>query len=231
MSGELHLPDLPEVPVSLGKDRSAPPVPPQQAWRARLGRWAGTALPLFIMAVLAAATWWLVKNAPQPEGPRAAAPLRHVPDYRVERFTLERYDAQGQPTTRIEGEHARHYPDTDQFEVDTVHALFYHPDGRVTRATAREGLAAGDGSKVQLLGAAQVISTSAQGDTVNMLGEELTAEPKIRRISSDKPVSVRQGGTEVSADAFSYDQATGRITLHGHTRAVLMPRAASAARR
>ncbi|WP_026096300.1 LPS export ABC transporter periplasmic protein LptC [Ideonella sp. B508-1] len=64
-----------------------------------------------------------------------------------------------------------------------------------------------------------------------MLGEELTAEPKLRRVSSDKPVSVRQGNTEVLADAFSYEQASGLLTLKGHTRAVLMPRAASAAQR
>jgi lipopolysaccharide export system protein LptC len=73
--------------------------------------------------------------------------VRHVPDYQVEHFTLERYDAQGRPTTRIEGEHSRHYPDTDEIEIDTVHVLFYHPDGRVTRATAREALASGDGSR------------------------------------------------------------------------------------
>lgn len=231
MSGELHLPDLPEVPLSLGKDPATAMRPAHLAWPARLASLAGTALPLVVMAVLAAGTWWLVKNAPQPEGARPEAAVRHVPDYRVERFTLERYDAQGKPTTRIEGEHARHYPDTDEFEVDTVHALFYHPDGRVTRATAREGLASGDGSKVQLMGAAHVISVSSHGETVNMLGEELTAEPKIRRVSSDKPVSVRQGNTEVAADAFSYDQASGLITLQGHTRAVMRSQAASAARR
>lgn len=230
MSGELHLPDLPEVPVSLGKDPGAP-CRPRLAWRARLGSLAGTALPLFTMAVLAAGTWWLVKNAPQAETGHLPGKVRHVPDYQVEHFTLERYDAQGRPTTRIEGEHSRHYPDTDEIEIDTVHALFYHPDGRVTRATAREALAAGDGSRVQLMGAAHVISTSTSGETVTMLGEELTAEPRLRRVSSDKPVSVRQGNTEVTADAFSYEQSSGLLTLKGHTRAVLMPRAASAAQR
>jgi lipopolysaccharide export system protein LptC len=80
MSGELHLPDLPEVPVSLGKDPGAP-CRPRLAWRARLGSLAGTALPLFTMAVLAAGTWWLVKNAPQAETARPGqrAPCARLP--------------------------------------------------------------------------------------------------------------------------------------------------------
>lgn len=226
MSGELHLPDLPEVPVSVGRPVSTCPSV-RQHWRARLSNLAGTTLPLLIMAVLAAGTWWLVKNAPQPDAPATPAEVRHLPDYQVARFTLQRYAPDGRLQAQIEGEQLRHYPDTDELEIDAVHVLFYHPDGRVTRATAREGLAAADGSRVRLMGGAHVISTGTQGEPVNILGEELVAEPPLRRIWADRPVSVQQGDNELTAEAFHFDEQTGLLQLRGRARAVLTPRPAA----
>jgi hypothetical protein len=63
---ELHLPDLPEVEVSLGALPKAPQ--PQRAMRLRLRELLGAYLPLLLMALLALGTWWLVKNTPRPSG-------------------------------------------------------------------------------------------------------------------------------------------------------------------
>lgn len=222
MSIQLHLPDLPEVPVAIGTD-PGPVCAQRLAWRARLRSLMGTALPLMIMALLAVGTWWLVKNSPQPAGERAAQAARHVPDYTLARFTLQRYDPTGRLSVQIEGEQLRHYPDTDELEIDTIHVQSFQPDGRVTRATAREAVAAGDGSTVQLVGGAHVISVDAKGETVDFIGEHLRADFKARRISADRPVQVRQGQSEFSADAMRYDEATGMVTLVGPAKAVLMP--------
>ena len=101
MSVELHLPDLPEVPISLG--------PGARRRRACRGRWhlrvrdaLSAYLPLLLMALLALATWWLVKNSPQPPGPRdRARRCAATPDYTMSDFSIDRFDA----TRPAEGAH------------------------------------------------------------------------------------------------------------------------------
>jgi lipopolysaccharide export system protein LptC len=81
MAVELHLPDLPEVPLALGPRQAAPP-PPRAALAPALRDALSTYLPLLLMALLALATWWLVKNTPRPPTPgrrpaRATRPRLH----------------------------------------------------------------------------------------------------------------------------------------------------------
>lgn len=225
MNAELHLPDLPEVPVSVGP----PPGGPRRtrvAWSVRLRGLLSTYLPLLLMALLALGTWWLVKNSPKSPVNRGAAALRHVPDYTVERFTIERFDASGRRVLRMDGEHLSHFPDTDELEIDAVHLLAVGPDGRQTQASARRAVAAGDGSQVRLEGGAQVVSVGATGEPVEIRGEHLLALVKQQRVIADKPVTVRQGGSVFTADALEHDQATGQLLLKGKVRATLQARRA-----
>lgn len=228
MNVELHLPDLPEVPVSLGAAPGSPGTPPRGRvdWSQRLRGLFGTYLPLLVLAMLALATWWLVKNSPVPVEPRSAAALTHEPDYTLQRFTLQRYDVAGQLTVQIEGEQLRHYPDTDEIEIDTVRMVTSSPDGRVSRATARRAFVASDNSQVRLEGGAHVVSTDTNGATVEIDGERLLALVKKRQVQADRPVQVRQGGSEFTADAMEYDEVSRLLTLHGKVKATLLPQAA-----
>ena len=79
MSIELHLPDLPDVPISLGPvPQASQPLRAPLPWHLRLREMLATYLPLLLMGVLALGTWWLVKNTPSAERParrgRAARP-------------------------------------------------------------------------------------------------------------------------------------------------------------
>jgi lipopolysaccharide export system protein LptC len=132
-----------------------PPSTPWQnpaPWYLRAIDTASTYLPLLLMAVLALGTWWLVKNTPLFEGDRAAAPLRHEPDYTMTQFMVQRFGANGAMRVQIEGDLMRHYPDTDTFEIDNPRIRAIGDDGRVTTATARLALSNRDGSEVQLTG-------------------------------------------------------------------------------
>ena len=51
--------------------------------------------PVMLMAVLAMASYWLVRNAPQISGPEMEAAPRHVPDYFMRDFSVRVFDAQG----------------------------------------------------------------------------------------------------------------------------------------
>ncbi|MBC7939942.1 MAG: LPS export ABC transporter periplasmic protein LptC [Chitinophagaceae bacterium] len=223
MSVELHLPDLPEVPISLG---GAGPAPRRRRapWHLRLRDMLSSYLPLLLMLALALATWWLAKNSPQAAGPAGETPLRTEPDYTMTGFALERFDANGRLKLRLEGALMHHYPATDRIEIEDVQIRAIAPDGRITLAHAKRALANGDASEVQLMGGAEVTSDDAQGMPLVMRGEFLHAFLVTEKLKSHLPVQVLYGSTEVRGAGLDYDHATRRLDLVGPTRATLMPR-------
>lgn len=228
MSVELHIPDLPEVPISVGAPPAVPagaPRPPRMPWPLRVREVLAGWLPLLLMLLLALATWWLVENSPRPPGPVVERPVSPDPDYTMTRFALERFDAQGRLKLRIEGAEMRHYPADDRFEVDAAQIRAVAPDGRVTLAQARRAVGSGDGSELQLLGGAQVTSTDARGQRLVMRGEFLHAFLVTEQVKSHLPVQVTLGGSELRAAGLEYDHPAQRLELKGPMRVVLPPRA------
>jgi lipopolysaccharide export system protein LptC len=68
MPVELHLPGPARGPPLGPSARSRPAAAPRRAmpWHLRLREALSSYLPLLLMALLALATWWLVKNSPRP---------------------------------------------------------------------------------------------------------------------------------------------------------------------
>ena len=225
MRVELHLPDLPEVPIALGPARGHAVPLVRLPWHLRLRELLVAFLPVLLMFLLALASWWLVKNSPKPVAPVEDRPARTEPDYEMTGFALERFGADGRMLLRIEGERLRHFPATDRIEIEGARIRAIAPDGRITLATASRALAAGDGSEVQLLGGAEVDSVDARGVSLTMDGEFLHLFLAAEKLRSHLPVQVRHGSTVLTAAGLDYDHATQRLDLKGPTRAVLAPRA------
>ena len=195
-------------------------------WHARLLDAISAYLPLLLMALLALGTWWLVKNTPLFEAGKAAAPLRHDPDYTMEQFMVQRFAADGRLRVQIEGDVLRHYPDTDVIEVEQPRIRAFAPDGRVTVATARRAVSNGDGSEVQLSGGAHVVCEPAAGvEAIDFRGEFLHVFVNTERVRSHLPVAVTQGKTELRADALAYAHLARVIDLTGRVRATFVPQA------
>lgn len=258
---ELHLPDLPEIAVQLSLPgsgtfaeplaegpRNAPgnapgdtpgdtptagqPVRPAVAWGYRLRQGLASYLPLLLMALLAASTWWLVKNTPQGDGSAADPPPRQEPDYTMTGFAITRFSPDGRVVLRIAGDTMRHFPVTDRLEIEGVRIHAIAPDGRTTDATASRALANGDGSEVQLLGGARVVSQLDGADALELQGEFLHAFLRFERIRSHLPVRLRHGSTETRAGGLEYDHLQQLLQLNGPVRSTLLPgpRAKPAAR-
>lgn len=210
--------------ANLNRRTATPRTVPQQPWPQRLRSGLMSYLPLLLMALLAAATWWLVRNAPQAGGAGSGRPLRHVPDYTMQRFTLQRFGPQGELRGQIEGQELRHFPDTDTFEIEGVRVLAHGEDGSVTVATARQALSDGRGQDVQLLGDAHV--TREGGKTRQPLefrGEQLRLRLDLDRVQSDRPVQLTQGRSVFNAAGLDYDHRTGQALLQGPMQGRLDP--------
>lgn len=222
---ELSLPDLPEVPITLGPGGAAPAVERRRR-RRRLGDLLGTWLPLLLMSGLALGTWWLVRHAPPPLESRADRAPREEPDYVMQRITLQRYTPDGRLRLQIEGSELSHLPLTDRFEIDDVTVRAYAPDGRETVGTARRLLADGRGTDVLLSGGARIVGVTARGLPAEIEGEALRLFPKEERVRSEVAVRLRVGGDLLEAAGIDYAQRSGLVEMSGPMRAELAPRAA-----
>ena len=209
-------------------DRPSTPWQDPSPWYLRAIDTASTYLPLLLMAVLALGTWWLVKNTPLFEGDRAAAPLRHEPDYTMTQFTVQRFGPSGAMRVQIEGDLMGHYPDTDTYEIDNPRIRAIGDDGRITVATARQALSNRDGSEVQLTGGAHVVrEASATQTAIDFRGEFLHYFQYSERVQSHLPVVVTQGGSEIRGDSMTYDNLARVLDLKGRVRSVLTSPTAS----
>lgn len=196
-------------------------------WRARLHSLSAY-LPLLLMALLAAATWWLVRNTPVQEAPRAEAPPRHEPDYVMHDFSVRLHRPESGAHALLQGRELRHYPDNDTLEIDDVRLRATDPLGRVTTATARQGLAQGDGSQVELRGEARVqrqAGTPGQpgSERLEFLGEQLVVLPDTGQVLSEQPVELRRDGLQVQGGSLRYDKESSQLQLQGRVRGTLPP--------
>ena len=114
--------------------------------------------PLVSMGLLALGTYWLVRSTPPASGRRwRNARCGHEPDYFMENFSVRTFDAAGRMRTEVVGARARHYPDTEWLEIDSIRVRSFDEQGRLTTATAQRGLTNEDSSEVQLMGKAVVV--------------------------------------------------------------------------
>jgi len=177
-------------------------------------------LPLLLMAVLASGTWWLVKNTPMLDAPGELAAPRHVPDYRMANFEIQRIGADGRLNVQIAGAELRHYPDTDTVEIDNARVRAVGPDGTLAIAEAKRAISNGDGSDMQLMGDVRLrrLPPGAGEDAPAQLevrGEFLQALSNSEILRSHLPVTIRQGGSTLNAQNFEYRHLTGQVSFSG----------------
>lgn len=203
---------------------------PAQPWIWRAQGLLFNYLPLLLMAALASATWWLVKNTPLLEGPTEQAAARHEPDYRMRNFEIQRIAADGQLRVQVSGAELRHYPDTDTVEIDQARVRAIAPDGSLAIAEARRALSNGDGSDMQLIGDVRLrrIAAGAGEGAVPQLdvrGEFVQALAHSEVLRSHLPVTIREGGTTLNVQNFEYRHLTAQLGFTGKSQGQIATRA------
>ncbi|GAB4037180.1 MAG: hypothetical protein Fur0014_04670 [Rubrivivax sp.] len=219
MAVEIQLPDLPEITLG-GPARPRP----RQPWHLRLRDALSSYLPLLLMAALALATWWLVRNTPGAPPERRASADASLPDYTMRRFTLQRYAPDGRLVARLEGREMRHYPAGDRIEIDELRLNAWAPDGRLTTATARQAVSNGRASELELKGGAEVIGTDADGSPVEIRSEYLQAFIEKRVVRTPQRVTVRHGASQLTAVGLHYDMDQRTLDFLGPVKATLRVR-------
>jgi lipopolysaccharide export system protein LptC len=191
-------------------------------------------LPVALMALLALGTYWLVRNAPSMITPEAARPVHHDPDYFMHDFSVKTFDAAGKLKSEIQGDQARHYPDTDTLEIDKARIRSLDAQGNVTLSTANRALSNADGSEVQLFGNAIVVRESIKDASGRVLprlelrSEFLHAYSNVERVRTHLPVVMTRGNDRFTGDRMDYDNLDRILQLEGRVRGLVTGRTGAA---
>lgn len=187
-------------------------------------------LPVLLMGLLALGTWWLVRNAPMPQLPAVERGPSNQPDYFMKSFSVKSFDASGRLQSEVQGEVARHFPNTDTLEIEKARMRSVSPEGQLTLATADRALTNADASEVQLFGNAVVTREPVPGKPgaprqprMEFRSEFLHAYTKTERVRSDKPVVLIRGNDQFTADGMDYDNLDQVMQLRGRVRGILQP--------
>ena len=98
-------------------------------------------LPAVLMAMFALGSWWLVRSLPSFVVAPTEKILRHEPDYFLHNFSIQSFDAEGRLTRELQGDQARHFPDTDMLDINAVQLQSQNPQGQRMHASAARALA------------------------------------------------------------------------------------------
>ena len=237
MSPHGELAEAPFAELTPLVPRPAVLTPTGGSWWVRLSEQVMSFLPLVLMGLLAAVSWWLVKNTPVPGGAGAVAVPRHEADYTMQDFAVATYGPGGALRSRLEGDLLRHFPDTDTIEVDGVRLRAVDEQGRVTLGSARRALSNGDATQLRLVGGARVVRepgpAETPGDRLEIRGELLEVFTETERVRSHLPVTLLTARGELRAGSLDYNhldrsgQLGGRVT--GELRPLLPTRRAAPA--
>ena len=182
-------------------------------------------LPLFLFAILALGSWWLVRSVPELMPPGLDPQLRQDPDFRLDQFTVKSFDASGRLTREISGQSATHFPATKSLHIEGVRILTENEVGTRLTAQAKKGISREVEQQVTLSGEAMAVrQADKRSPRVELRGETLTAWLQEERLVSDQPVRIMRETDVFSAQTMNFDVRSGQYELQGQVRAVLPPR-------
>jgi lipopolysaccharide export system protein LptC len=186
-------------------------------------------LPLAVMGVLALGTYWLIRTTPDSTDPAVQSSSTNEPDYFMQGFSVKAFDALGRVRSEVVGEKARHYPNTKWLEIDNIRIRSFNEQGRLTTATAKQGLTNENATEVKLLGNAVVVreavtdAPSGEAPRMEYRSEFLHAFIMTERVKSHKPVELLRGNDRFTADSLDFDNIEQVLQLQGVVRGVLVP--------
>ena len=185
-------------------------------------------LPALVMGLFALSSWWLVRSVPDLQSPASAKAVRKEPDYFLHGFSVKSFDASGRLVRELQGQHARHLPELDVLEMDTVEIQSVDAQGQrvVARADHAQSFAQTPEQEARtiLSGNANVVRINQQnGMRTEMRSEQLIAYEKDDRMVSETPVEIRKGADQFSAQSMDLNSASGVYQLQGRVRGMIMP--------
>lgn len=191
---------------------------------------SGGLFPLALLLALAGLTFWLDRIVQPPEaGPRVVGTME--PDYIVDGLAAVNMDAQGRITHTLRAQKMTHYPENDlTLLVEPKFVAYVEGQSPVT-VTSREARMSGNGEDVYFEREVRVVRAPfANSSELVLETNYLHVIPDANVAKTDRPVTIRDSNTVVTASGLELNSETRVLKLQGRVRGTFTAREPAGAR-
>ena len=176
------------------------------------------AVPLILVALLAALTFWLDRMV-QPGGRPAGAVTRHEPDYIVEKLSAVSMNEQGAAAYTLSAARMLHYPDDDSTILASPSFVSYATAKSPVTITASEAVVSSNGDHVYFQDDVRV-TRAAHGTSSELVvrTDFLHVIPDQNIARTDRTVTITDAATTVTAVGFEINNETRIMKLESRVR-------------
>ena len=179
----------------------------------RVGGW----FPLFLLAVLAALTFWLDGIVRPPADPRERP--AGEPDYIVDGLSAVRMDREGRVKHTLLAQKMTHYPEEDMTLLVEPKFVTYSEGSSPVTVTSRHARMSGNGDHVYFEERVRVVRAPFGNRSELVLESEfLHVIPDENIAKTDKPVTIRDAQTLVTASGLELNSDTRVLRLQGRVK-------------
>ncbi len=180
----------------------------------RLSMW----FPAGLLLLLAVLTFWLDRVV-QPPAAVEDGSHRHDPDYWVENFTATRMGPDGLPLHILVAGKMTHYPDDDSTHLTRPRLVHYAKGQPPVHIEAQRGQVSRNGEEAWLSGGVKMKrEASRTHSALDMETSLLHVIPDQEIARTDREVTIRSAGTQVSGTGMEFNNKTRIIQLHSRVK-------------
>lgn len=176
-----------------------------------------TAVPLVLVGILVALTFWLDRVAqPAPRGPGAS---RHEPDYIVDNLSAMRMGETGAADYTLAAAKMMHYPDDDTTILTTPKFVSHRAAQAPVTITASQAVVSADGEHVYFQDNVRVTrAADRESSELVVRTDFLHVVPDLSIARTDRTVTITDAATTVTAVGLELNSETRVIKLLSRVR-------------
>ncbi|BCO31532.1 lipopolysaccharide export system protein LptC [Thiohalobacter sp. COW1] len=178
---------------------------------------------MLLLALLAALSGWVYRQATQPVSPETAPTVRH-PDAYATRARLSGYTPDGRLEYRLWAERMEHFPGDDSTELQRPYAELYRIDAPPWRISAHHGWVASQGDEIRLRGEVEIQRDGSPANRpVTAWSDSLDLWPGRDYAATDDKITYISDDLRVEAVGMRARLDTGELELLSGVRGVHTP--------
>ena len=184
----------------------------------------GAALTLAFMLLLAGGSFWLLKQAQQPERATARQASQGLPDYTMHQFRYMSAGKSGSSDYLVEGDVLSHYPDSNETVVQAFRMTRYDPNRPTMTLSSDAAKSSADRSEFRLYDNVVLRRPGGgNGDTLVVTSDYMIVLTKQELVKTDRPVQAQQGTTILKGTGMVADSKQQTLALHSAVSATYLP--------
>ena len=184
----------------------------------------GAVLTLVFMLLLAGGSFWLLKQAQQPEQGATRQAAQGRPDYTMHQFRYTSAGKSGTSDYLVEGDVLSHYPDSNETVVQAFRMTRYDPSRPTMTLTSDSAKSNANRSEFRLYDNV-VLQRAAggNGETLVVTSDYMLVLTKQELVKTDRPVRAQQGSTTLKGTGMIADSKQQTLALQSAVSATYLP--------